>query len=122
FMFTQFLVAGNETTTKLITASVAMLLQRPDLMARLRTEPALIPGFVEEMLRLEPPVQGLYRRATTDTEIGGVTIPAGNHVLLLYAAGNRDERMFALPSELDPCRANAMQHLGFGQGEHYCLG
>jgi cytochrome P450 len=122
FMFTQFLVAGNETTTKLITASVATLLQRPELMARLRSEPALTPGFIEEVLRLEPPVQGLYRRATADAELGGVTIRAGDHLLLLYAAGNRDERMFPRAGDLDPCRANAMQHLGFGHGEHYCLG
>ncbi len=122
WMFNQFLVAGNETTTKLLASSVRLLLEQPELMARLRDDPALIAGFVEEVLRLESPVQGLYRTAVVDTEIGGVPIAAGQHVLLLYAAGNRDEAKFANASELDPCRANSMQNLAFGHGEHYCLG
>jgi cytochrome P450 len=121
-MFTQFLVAGNETTTKLIASGVRLLVEQPDLLASLRAEPAALAGFVEEVLRLEPPVQGLYRTATTDTEVGGVPVPAGAHLLLLYAAGNRDEDRFAAPEALDPARANALQHLAFGRGEHYCLG
>jgi cytochrome P450 len=122
WMFNQFLVAGNETTTKLIASSVRVLLEQPELAARLRADPSLIAGFVEEVLRLESPVQGLYRTATADTEIGGVPIAAGQHVLLLYAAGNRDDAKFPEPTELDPCRVNAMQNLAFGHGEHYCLG
>jgi cytochrome P450 len=121
-MFTQFLVAGNETTTKLIASGVRLLLEQPALLASLRHDPSGLAGFVEEVLRVEPPVQGLYRTATTDTEVGGVPIPAGAHLLLLYAAGNRDEERFAVPDAVDPARANAMQHLAFGRGEHYCLG
>ena len=121
-MFNQFLVAGNETTTKLIASSVRILLERPELMARLRAEPALIGGFVEEALRLEAPVQGLYRTATDDTEVGGVAIPKGAHLMVIYAAGNRDERLFADAATPDPCRTNSMRHLAFGHGEHYCLG
>ena len=89
-MLNQFLVAGNETTTKLIASAVRILLEQPDAMQRLRDDPALIPGFVEEALRLETPVQGLYRTATEDTEVGGVPIKAGDHLMLIYAAGNRD--------------------------------
>jgi len=99
-----------------------ILLAQPELMERLRADPTLLAGFVEEVLRLESPVQGLYRTALTDTEIGGVPIKAGEHMLLLFAAGNRDDAKFPEPDELDPCRANAMQNLAFGHGEHYCLG
>ena len=96
--------------------------QRPELQAELRADPSLIPGFIEEALRLEPPVQGLYRTAVVDTEVGGVPIPAGAHLMLVYAAGNRDERKFPDPEQVDPCRRNAMSHLAFGHGEHFCLG
>jgi cytochrome P450 len=122
WMFNQFLVAGNETTTKLLASAMRVLLAQPELMARLRADPTLLAGFVEEVLRLESPVQGLFRTAVTDTEIGGVPITAGDHVLLLFAAGNRDDAKFPDPDDLDPCRANAMQNLAFGHGEHYCLG
>jgi cytochrome P450 len=121
-MLNQFLVAGNETTTKLIASSVRLLLERPDELARLRADPAGIPAFVEEALRLEPPVQGLYRTALVDADVGGVTIAAGEHVLLAYAAGNRDERRFAGPADIDPDRTGLMSHLSFGHGEHFCLG
>jgi cytochrome P450 len=121
-MFNQFLVAGNETTTKLIASSVRLLLEQPELVARLRAEPALIPGFVEEALRLEPPVQGLWRTALEDVEVGGVAVPKGSHLMLVYAAGNRDERLFPDAATADPCRSNSMRHLAFGHGEHYCIG
>ena len=121
-MFNQFLVAGNETTTKLIASSVRILIEQPELTARLRAEPALIAGFVEEALRLEAPVQGLYRMALEDTEVGGVAVPRGAHLMLVYAAGNRDERLFPDAATPDPCRSNSMRHLAFGHGEHYCIG
>ena len=121
-MLNQFLVAGNETTTKLITSSVRLLLEHPDELARLRAEPSRIAGFVEESLRLESPVQGLYRTATADTTVGGVPIKAGEHLMLVFAAGNRDAEKFADPAQIDPCRGGLMTHLAFGQGEHFCLG
>jgi cytochrome P450 len=121
-MFNQFLVAGNETTTKLIAASARILAEHPELQRRLRDNPALIGGFVEEVLRLEAPVQGLYRTAVQDAVVGGVPIPAGSHLMLVYAAGNRDARMFPDPETPDPERANAMRHLAFGHGEHFCIG
>jgi cytochrome P450 len=121
-MFSQFMVAGNETTTKLIASSMRILCEQPELMARLREHPELIAGFVEEALRLEAPVQGLFRTAEVDTEVGGVPIPKGGNLMLVYAAGNRDERTFAGAESVDPTRSNAMKHLAFGHGEHYCLG
>src|SRR6478735_2939755 len=121
-MLNQFLVAGNETTTKLIASSVRLLLDDPAQIDALRADPGLIPGFVEESLRLEPPVQGLYRTATVDTEIGGVPIKAGEHLMLVYAAGNRDEDKFVDAPTIDPCRPAVMSHLAFGHGEHFCVG
>ena len=121
-MLNQFLVAGNETTTKLIASSVRLLLDDPAQIDALRADPGLIAGFVEEALRLEPPVQGLYRTATVDTEIGGVAIKAGEHLMLVYAAGNRDEDKFVDAPTIDPCRPAVMSHLAFGHGEHFCVG
>jgi cytochrome P450 len=121
-MFNQFLVAGNETTTKLIASSMRILCEHPDVMQQLRDDRSLIPGFVEEALRLETPVQGLYRTATADTSIGGVPISAGSHVMLVYAAGNRDAEVFPEPGCPMADRSNAMRHLAFGHGEHYCIG
>jgi cytochrome P450 len=121
-MLNQFLVAGNETTTKLIASSVRLLLEQPELVIRFRNEPTLIPGFVEEALRLQPPVQGLYRTAVRATEVGGVSMAAGDHLLLVYAAGNRDDARFDDPEAIDPCRPGLMRHLSFGHGEHFCLG
>lgn len=121
-MLNQFLVAGNETTTKLIASSVRLLLERPALTQQLRDDPSLIGGFIEESLRLEPPVQGLYRTATEDTEVGGVPIAKGDHLMLVYAAGNRDADRFAEPRTVDPGRPGLMSHLAFGHGEHFCLG
>jgi cytochrome P450 len=99
-----------------------LLLEHPHELARLRADPSRITGFVEEALRLEPPVQGLYRTAVIDAEVGGVPITAGDHLLLLYAAGNRDGDRFADPEAIDPCRDGLMSHLAFGHGEHFCLG
>lgn len=121
-MLNQFLVAGNETTTKLIASSVRLLLEQPERMHRLRGDPSQVAGFVEEALRLEPPVQGLYRTAMVNAEVGGVAIEEGEHLMLVYAAGNRDADRFADPACLDPNRPHLMSHLAFGTGEHFCLG
>lgn len=118
----QLLVAGNETTTNLIASAMLLLLQHPEQMAAVRADPALIPNCIEEALRLESPVQGLFRMAKVDTEIGGVRIPAGSRVVIMYASGNRDEARFADAERFDICRANAKDHLAFGAGIHYCLG
>ena len=121
-MFGQFLTAGNETTTKLITSTALRLAQDRTLAAIVRADRSLIDGLVEEVLRLETPVQGLYRQANVDTFVGGCSIKAGDHLWVLYAAGNRDETRFPDPEMLDPRRDNAKQHLAFSQGPHYCIG
>ena len=89
-MIIQFLLAGNETTTKLITATMLYLAHDGELAARVRSDAELLGPLIEEILRLEPPSTGLYRTATTDYELGGELVPAGSSLLLVYAAGNRD--------------------------------
>ncbi|SRX95446.1 putative cytochrome P450 128 Cyp128 [Mycobacterium tuberculosis H37Rv] [Mycobacterium shimoidei] len=113
--------AGSETTTNLLSGLFLTLAQRPDVYARLREQPELIPGAIEEQLRLVSPVQGFYRTAVRDYTVGAHTIPAGARVLLLFAAANRDPRHYADPDTFDLDR-NPTDHLAFGFGIHYCLG
>ena len=115
-------IGGNETTTFALTSGLWLLLQRPDVEARLRHDTSRIPTFVEEVLRLESPTQGLYRHNTEDVELHGVTIPAGSTVHMRFAAANRDHRVFPDPEHLDLDRKNAARHVAFGQGEHHCPG
>ena len=121
-MLQQFLVAGNETTTNLISNMIRCLAENPELQDRIRQHPELIEPFVEEMLRSEAPVGGLFRQAKVDVEIAGTTIPAGDHMWLVFASANRDECKFAEPDVVDPERANVKDHLAFGNGEHFCPG
>lgn len=120
----QLLVGGNETTTSLITNAVWRLLEQPARWAALRADPALVPAALEESLRFDPPVLGLFRNTTRDVALHGATIPRGAKVMLLYAAANRDPRVFAEPDEfrLDRPRSEASEHLSFGLGIHFCLG
>ncbi|GLZ43987.1 cytochrome P450 [Actinomycetospora sp. NBRC 106375] len=118
----QFIGAGADTTTKLIASFVLMLCENPDLMAQVRSRPEELPRYLEEALRLESPVQGLFRVATEDTELGGVAIPAGAHVWVVYASGNRDEEVFDAPESFDPDRAHLRSHQAFGHGPHSCIG
>lgn len=116
------LVAGHETTVNLITNGMLTLLRHPDVLNRLRREPNLIIGLVEELARYEPPVQMLLNRSTlADIDIADTTIPEGSPLVLVLAAGSRDPRRFAAPDRFDPDRADN-QHLGFGGGIHFCFG
>ncbi len=121
-MIIQFLLAGNETTTKLITTTMLYLARDAELAARVRSDPELLGPLIEEILRLEPPSTGLYRTATADYELGGELIPAGSSLLLVYAAGNRDPEQFQAPDECVVPRQTIAPHLGFGRGAHFCLG
>lgn len=118
----QLLVAGNETTTNLIASAMMLLCQNPDQLDAVAKDRSLIGNLVEETLRVESPVQGLFRVAKCHTELGGVKIPAHARVLLMYASGNRDEGHFADAQRFDVRRADARTHLAFGQGVHFCLG
>lgn len=121
-MLVQFLVAGNETTTSLLTSVMFKLVTDAELMAAVRADRDLVPKVIEEVLRLESPVQGLFRTANEDVEIGGVTIPKGADIYLVYGSGNRDENTFREPDQLRLDRSSEGNHLAFGKGEHFCLG
>jgi cytochrome P450 len=116
------LSAGGESTTSLLGNAVRLLAERPDLQAYLRGDPGLIPRFVEEVLRLESPFRYQMRSVPRDTTLGGVSLPAGSTVLLLFGAANRDAAEFDRPDELDLQRRQPRQHLAFGRGIHYCVG
>ncbi len=121
-MIQQLLVAGNETTTSLIGNMMSLLLEERDRWEALCADPSLAAGVVEEALRMESPVQGLFRVTTTEVELGGATIPKGAQLQLLYAAGNRDEAEFRKAEDFQMKRDNAATHLAFGGGVHFCLG
>jgi cytochrome P450 len=114
--------AGGESTTSLTGTGVRILAERPDLQDRLRREPHLVPAFVEEACRVDPPFRGHYRSVVTDTELGGVEIPGGSTLVLAWPAANRDGAVFANPDEIDLDRPNPRQHVGFGWGIHLCVG
>jgi len=114
--------AGHESSTRFLTSAVMTLAEHPGLQRTLRAQPALIPNFVEEVLRTESVVKGDFRLARVSTEVAGVAIPAGSHVMLLHGAANRDPRMFESPDEFRLDRANARQHMAFGRGIHTCPG
>jgi len=121
-MVITFLNAGHETTAHLVGNGVFALLTHPDQLAVLRADPALLPRAVDELLRFAGPADlGIPRYTTAPVEIGGVRIPAGETVQVVYAAANRDPRRFADPHHLDITRSDN-PHLGFGWGIHYCLG
>ena len=116
------LVAGNETTRNLIALGTLALIDHPDQFALLRSNPALLPSAVEEMLRFTSPVTHMARHATEDVEIRGQQIKAGETVVMLYGAANRDEEIFGPTSEEFDITRNPNPHIAFGAGEHACLG
>ncbi len=133
----QLLVGGNETTTSLITNALVRLMERPALLAQVAAKSSqcegaaerertssLVDAVVEESLRFDAPVLGLFRTTTEPVELHGVEVPAEAKVMLLYGSANRDDEVFADADEfrLDRPPAQARRHLAFGLGVHFCLG
>ncbi len=116
------LIAGFETTVNLLGNGIHMLMTAPDQLQTLQQRPHLWPNAVEEILRLESPVQLTARAALRGTEIAGTRIAAGEMVVAYLAAANRDPAVFADPHRFDIQRANAGRHLSFSGGRHFCLG
>jgi cytochrome P450 len=116
------LVAGHETTTHAIGNTLMLLLSHPAQFAQLCADPGLAPQAFEEGLRMDPPVQSLFRRVMVDSEIAGVKVPAGARVMVLYGSANRDESQFDDPDCFDIRRPEAGKHMAFSRGVHFCLG
>ena len=119
--FVQLVTAGNDTTRTLLSSGLLLLLRHPEQLAAMRADRDLIPGAVEEMLRVENPLHYFRRTATADTVINGPAIKEGDKVAMYYTSANRDEDVFADPQRFDITR-NPNPHLSFGISEHFCLG
>lgn len=120
-MAVSMMIAGNDTTANLLASALYLLAKHPEQRAALVAQPSLVDSAVEECLRFEPPVHGLARVLTRDVDLYGQTLEAGEKVLLLYASGNRDERIFDDPEAFD-IRRKIEMHLSFGYGVHFCVG
>lgn len=119
---TQFLVAGNETTTATLAEGMRQLCLNPDQQALVRGDRSLISNLVEESLRVATPTSNMWRMCREDYTIGGVTIPKDSMVLLKYFSSNHDESVFERPLEFDLTRDNIKRHIAFGFGSHVCIG
>lgn len=114
--------AGQETTAKLLSASMRILCDRPELQQQLREDPSQIPVFIEETLRMDAPVKSGFRLARRDTTVGDVDVPVGSTVMFCPGAANRDPRRFEDPHEFRLDRDNFREHMAFGRGAHSCPG
>jgi len=120
-MCTLLLFGGHETTTNLLSSGVLALVRHPEQAARLRDDPALAQGAVEELMRFDGPARISARVVTEELELRGATLRPGDRAYLVLAAANRDPERFERPDELDLGR-DPNPHIGFGIGRHYCLG
>ncbi|WP_426573995.1 cytochrome P450 [Aquihabitans sp. McL0605] len=121
-IFVLFAVAGNDTTRNSTSHGIKLFADHPDQWERLRADPALMAPAIEEIVRCASPVIHFRRTATTDTELGGAQIAAGDPVVMFYESANRDEGVFADPDRFDIGR-DPNPHVGFGGGgPHFCLG
>lgn len=116
-----YATAGIDTTVNAVSSAVWLLARHPEQLAALRTDPSLVPGALNEVLRLESPIQVFTRRTTGPRQIGGVTVPEGARVLVLFGSANRDERKWEEPDRFD-VRRRAVDHVAFGYGVHSCAG
>ncbi|MFV8783131.1 cytochrome P450 [Microbulbifer sp. SA54] len=119
---TQFLVAGNETTTATLAEGMRQLCLNPQLQKQVREDHSLIPNLVEESLRIATPTSNMWRVTKADYTLGGVHIPKDSMVLLKYFSSNHDEAMFEQPQKFDITRKNLNRHIAFGFGSHVCIG
>lgn len=116
------LASGNETTTAAISSGMRLLCEQPHLAERLRTDSHALETWAEEVLRLESPAQGMFRRVTRDTVLGGIELREGELLNLRFGAANRDEQHFANADQVDLDRPQPGRHLAFGSGRHVCIG
>lgn len=120
-MLTLFSAAG-ESTASLLGSAAGVLADRPAIQQQLRENPQLLSAFIEETLRFEAPFRGHYRHVWRDTTLGGVEVPGGAHLLLMWGAANRDPAHVEAPNEFRLDRTATKSHLSFGKGVHFCVG
>lgn len=116
------LASGNETTTAAIGSGMKLLIENPDVAADITADAELIPKFAEEVLRLESPAQGMFRRCAMTSTLAGETLHKGDLLNIRFGAANRDEAQFSKPDTIDLHRAKPGSHLAFGMGRHVCVG
>lgn len=122
FMMNDYMGPSLDTTIFATTWIVWLFSQHPEQWQRLKENPALIASAINEAVRLESPIQNFSRYVAKDVKIGGVTLPAGSRVIVSYGSANRDESKWGNPTEFDILREDSNDHLGFGLGEHNCVG
>ena len=115
-------IGGNETTTDSLGSGMLMLLQKPDKMDALISGEAKYKNFIEEIIRLETPVQSLFRRVRKEVTLSGVTIPEGSMIDMRFGSANRDEEQFECPMDMVLDRKNPGKHLAYGTAHHHCIG
>jgi cytochrome P450 len=116
------LAAGHLTVTRSMGSAILRLLSEAGLAERVAGDENAMGAFVEEILRVEAPTQGMFRTVRRETELGGVTLTAGSRVMVHYGSANLDERAFDHPEEIDLGRPDHRRHMSFGKGIHHCLG
>lgn len=122
FTCVHLLIAGHETTTSLVTNTLFHLISRPELYEAVAADPWLVGDAVEETLRFEPPIQRVRRAATSDTNLRGAEIAAGEAVIVVLSSANRDAAVFSDPDSYTLNRDFDRPHFAFGRGVHFCLG
>ena len=115
------MVAGHVTVTRAIGSALALVFRHPELGRQL-LDPDTAPQAIEEILRLESPAQGLFRRTTREVRLGEATLPEGARVMVHFGSANRDECVFSAADRLDPGREELARHVAFGKGIHFCIG
>ena len=118
----QLIVAGSDSSATTMGNALKMLIERPQLQTLLREDEEQIPSFIEEVFRMESAFQGHFRWVKKDTELHGVKLPKGTRIFLMWASGNRDERVWQEPDKFQMDRPKAKKHLTFGHGIHACIG
>jgi cytochrome P450 len=116
------LASGNDTTASALASGMRLLIENPHIQDELAADPGLIPAFAEEVVRLESPAQGMFRRVVAPTELGGIMLQEGDLLSLRFGAANRDEKEFPSPERIDLHRKSPGKHLAFGIGRHHCIG
>ncbi len=121
-MALSYVAPSLDTTIFATSSAIWLFAKHPDQWQLLRERPTLIPNAINEVIRIESPIQGFSRVASEDFDLDGSTIPAGARVIILFGSANRDERYWGNPDEFDIERQGAADHVGFGFGEHVCIG